>query len=128
MPGVDGIPEHHRKLITLSRQGLTVGEIAERVGLSRDQVVSLRGRYGVSKYRRRNFTPEEKQRMADMLDDGASLGEVSRTIGRPRQSISRVFPGRGWTPLQGVEFQRMMLDPGLSFGSADNPVGGRRTR
>lgn len=37
-------------------------------------------------------------RSRELLDDGASFGEISRTLGVGRDTLRRWFPGRGWTP------------------------------
>jgi len=38
----------------------------------------------------------ERQRATELLDDGASYGEVARTLDRSVTVIMKTFPNRGW--------------------------------
>lgn len=40
-----------------------------------------------------------------LLDGGASYGEVSRTLDVSRTTLTRKFPGMGWTSEQGGEYK-----------------------
>lgn len=52
---------------------------------------------------RYKLTEDEERRAAQLLDDGASMRETARTIGRSASVICRHFPGRGWTIAQVAE-------------------------
>lgn len=56
----------------------------------------------------RRYPPETWERAEQMLDDGCSASEVSRTLGPKVSSILARFPGRGWTPQQSNEHRRAL--------------------
>jgi IS30 family transposase len=43
------------------------------------------------------FTPEEDAKIQEMLEDGVSLREIERTLGRSQGVISHRYTGQGWT-------------------------------
>ena len=43
-----------------------------------------------------------------MLRDGASVREVARTLGVHHKTVSRWFPGAGWSKREGGEFRAWM--------------------
>lgn len=91
------IAERRQQIITLSRQGVPVREICDRVGVGHFTVVAVRRAVGISKPRAPRMTGDEIERARALLDDGCSLAEAARTIGRSHQQMSRLFPGRGWS-------------------------------
>lgn len=85
-------------------------EIAELVGVSTRTVVRARGRVGIRKphHGANRMTADELHRAALMLDDGASYGEVARTLGRSVDTIAKHLPGRSiWKPGSGREILDM---------------------
>lgn len=100
----EGIARRRAQIIELSRKGLTVGEICERVGVGHYTVVAVRKDAGISKPRAPRLTEEELARAEALLADGASYCEVGRTLGRSRQHIARLFPGVGWSMEERDEF------------------------
>ncbi|QWY79698.1 hypothetical protein PP637_gp70 [Arthrobacter phage Persistence] len=85
--------------LRLHKQGLSAAQLAERFGITQRHVTRLRSELGVSK-----TEPHHSRRMdeaalataAALLDEGASLKEVGRTVGFDEVTIARHFPGRGW--------------------------------
>ncbi|AYN55849.1 helix-turn-helix DNA-binding domain protein [Arthrobacter phage Auxilium] len=83
----------------LHHQGLTAAQLAERFGISQRHVTRLRSELGVAQhvpYAARRMDAEALARAAELLDEGAALKEVGRTVGFDEVTIARHFPGRGW--------------------------------
>ncbi|WQY91189.1 helix-turn-helix DNA binding domain protein [Mycobacterium phage Benzema] len=53
------------------------------------------------------MTKEQLARAEELLNEGCSYLEVSRTIGIAEFSIRLKFPGRGWTQEQKAEHKRL---------------------
>lgn len=53
-------------------------------------------------------TADELATAERMLDDGASVREVERTLGRTRNSLKRYLAGRGWTRSEAGKHSAMM--------------------
>ena len=52
-------------------------------------------------------TPERLQQAANLLRDGASQREVTRTTGIARETLRKHFPGYGWTFVEGGKFRAL---------------------
>lgn len=52
---------------------------------------------------------EALRRAAEMLDDGASQREVSRTLRVSQRWVTKHFRGRGWTFRLAGEFRAMQM-------------------
>ncbi|OBJ10742.1 helix-turn-helix domain-containing protein, partial [Mycobacterium sp. 1465703.0] len=90
-----------KRIAELTAQELSASTIAKLVGVSTRTVVRARGRAGVAKpfSGANRMTADEQRRAAALLDDGASYGEVARTLGRSPDTIMKHFPGRSvWRP------------------------------
>ena len=97
-------PEATERVAELTRQGLSAPVIAEMLGVSTRTVQRARQRAGVSQPASNPFSDDEKRRAQAMLDDGASMGEVARTLGRSRTPLLRCFGEYPrWTPAQIAE-------------------------
>lgn len=94
------ITARHQRIAMRLRAGVDPKLIAHDEGVSVRTV--QRARDGAKLHR--NFTADEIARIESMLEDGASLAEVARTVGRHVQLISRKWRGRGWTREQVSEF------------------------
>lgn len=57
----------------------------------------------------RTLTDDEIRTANMLLDDGASFGEVARTLNRNKSVICRHFPGRGWTRAQTDELSSIRM-------------------
>lgn len=101
------IAERDDRIARLTVAGYTAPQIAAIVGVTERTVQRVRGRRGVAKpFCGNPLTADEIRRAADMLDDGASYGEVSRTLGRCRDVIRRRLPCRSiWKPGSGAEIR-----------------------
>lgn len=88
-------------VVALTREGCSARQIAEQLGCTSRSVVRIRQLNGiVVRPHAAKFSDDEKRRAAAMLDDGCSIYEVARTLGRDKSTIRAHFPGRGWTPSQ----------------------------
>lgn len=98
------------RITELTRAGMSARRIAELVGVTPRTVARVRARAGIAKpYTGANpMTDDEIRRAAFLLDDGASYGEVERTLGRSNVTIRKHLPGRSiWRPGGGQEIQMM---------------------
>lgn len=95
-------PDRDARIATLTRQGMSAAQIAVRVGVTKRTVCRARRRTGTSLGEAQvPMSPEETRRVESLLDDGCSLAEALRTIGRAGTgSIRRRFAGRAWTKQQ----------------------------
>lgn len=55
----------------------------------------------------RDKLPERLARAKELLLDGASVKEASRTTGLDRSTIQKYFPGMGWTSKQAGDFRAL---------------------
>ena len=93
-----GYPVDTEELERLHGQGLSATQIAEQVGCTTRTVFRWRSLSGVARERAPIVaSPETLQRARELFDDGASQQEVHRTTGIGQHTLSRHFPGRGWS-------------------------------
>jgi hypothetical protein len=88
----------------LNAEGWTRPQLAAHFGIAERSVTRLRAKLGISGRVGDALAPETLTRIEDMLDDGVSQHEISRTLGVNRETIRAHFPGRGWTRSQGKTF------------------------
>jgi hypothetical protein len=79
----------------LNAEGWTIPQLAEHFNIAPRSVTRLRTKLGVHG-RRLDLTPDRLATIADMLAEGMSQHEVSRTTGVNRETIRAHFPGSGW--------------------------------
>jgi hypothetical protein len=96
------------RIRALTRAGYSTREIAAAVGVHERTVSRARVRTGVAQPANRPFTADDMRTAGSLLDDGASLSEVARTIGRDPITIRKYFPGCGWQRGSGIEYRRMI--------------------
>lgn len=102
LPGANqhiGAPDRHARIVELSKQGLTVQTIADKLRLTSGTVQKVRSAHGLSRPAFK-ATEEEKLRAKTMLHDGASYHEVARTLGRASSTIAYWHPGFQFTGAQ----------------------------
>lgn len=87
----------------LTTEGLTERQIAQELDCNEDTVTRARRELGISPGIR--MTPERRQRIQNMLDDGWSWKEIERTEGANWDTMTRHFPGTAWTNKQRDEHQ-----------------------
>jgi len=94
--------------LTLQRTGATAAVIAERLGVTPRTVVRLRSRHGVAQPYARHapVNDEWKARVKDLLDDGASISDVCRTLDTTHDTVKRYFPDAGWTKTMASHYAR----------------------
>jgi DNA-binding CsgD family transcriptional regulator len=103
----DPLQDRRNMVAQLTRKGMTARDIAKHLGVTprtiqRDRAAGRTARIGP-----KPFTPEEHQRALDMLADGASLGEVARTLGRSYDHTCQRYRGMGWTMQQTGQYNSM---------------------
>lgn len=81
------------RIVELSVRGLRPDEIAGAVGVTARTVARARRRRGVSAPPAPRLTVDELELARGLLADGASYGEVARTLGRSHFAIAKNFPG-----------------------------------
>ena len=98
------VTERRRAIAAMTRQGRTAHEISTALGITKRSVERARHEMGITRPRPNPITPDEIERVAQLLQDGASLKEAAETIGRRRESMRRHFPNQSWTRQQVVEW------------------------
>lgn len=96
----------HPEILELVKEGLPAREIAQRVGVSPRTVSRVRNDAGLG-VPRRLATENDKLRAKQLLEEGASYAEVSRTVGFGQKEVKRWFPGYTWTQQQRQEAAKM---------------------
>lgn len=104
----EAVAHRHLEVERLSRSGCSIAEICNATGLSRTSVVRIKNQRGLSKPQRRQLTTDEIERAKALLDDGASIAEVVRTLGCGRSQIDDRFPGRAWPLSRTLEHQKSL--------------------
>lgn len=90
-------PEVEQRILELNRAGWSDERIAVQLGICSRTVLRARHRNGI-RFEPKVLTAEELRRAEQMLDDGASYGELARTLGFTPAAFQRRFPGRSqWT-------------------------------
>lgn len=90
--------QHRRNtIVELTKQGYSATEIASQLGITKRSVVRNRRAAGISRPGANLITETELAAARQLLEDGASYGEVGRTLGRSQSSIAAHLPGYGWT-------------------------------
>lgn len=103
--------EYRRDAVArLTQAGCSATEIAVRLGVTRRTVQRHREITGASRDRDLYppMTASELAIARALLEDGASYGEVARTLHRGACTIGRHFPGYGWSVGSGGEYRRAM--------------------
>lgn len=96
-----------RQVRILTGERKSLSEISAILGISARQV----SRYRTRLYGPRPVEPypaEMRQKVKNLLEDGASYNEVARTFHLADDTVRRWFPGYGWTQEQAAEFRAMI--------------------
>lgn len=89
----------------LTVKGWSIRAIAEELAIPVRRVQRARVRTGVA--RPPNGVPmteEDKARARELLEEGAPLAEVARTLGRSHSTMQRHFPEYTWPPEQVTQY------------------------
>lgn len=104
-PSIELTAERRETVARMTRRGYTAPQIADHLGICTRVVQRMRTATGVRGPQANPMTPHELEMARMLLEDGASYGEVSRTLGRAHCTIKKHFPDMGWKPGQGVELR-----------------------
>lgn len=97
--------KHDReKVARMFRNGATDDKIAEALDVTPNAIAKLRGRMGLTVRSNERIPQEKLDRAEQLLDEGAPIREVARSVGISYRSVQRYFPGRGWTQEQVNEY------------------------
>ena len=88
--------DRDRRVVVMTEQGASAGEISLALGITKRTVQRIRVRMGVGQPPARPVTEEEFAAAEVMLKDGASICEVARTLGRDDGAFIRRFPQYKW--------------------------------
>lgn len=100
--------ERRNMVAELTWEGWTLVEIAARLGVTTRTVGRDREKTKISRPAAKRWTEEEQRRAQELIDDGYSLMEVARTLGRHVNTIAdHGFKGQGWTPEQVGQFNAL---------------------
>lgn len=81
------------------QEGLSAAQLADIFHISTRHVARLRRELGVAQpapHSARRMDAEWKAKAGALLDEGAPIKEVARTLGCDEYTVHRHFPGRGW--------------------------------
>lgn len=92
------------RIVLMTNAGWSAQRIAEALRCNVRTVTRIRVRAGIAKPPSRPLTDDELAIAERLFDDGCSISEVERTLGRAQGSLNRRFKGRGWTHQQVSEF------------------------
>lgn len=97
--------ERIRRVGELTRQGMSLAQIADILKITTRTVIRDRDKAGVKSPPPQHLADEEIATVERLLDDGASLTEAARSIGRRENALhnNKRFRGRGWTKEQVAE-------------------------
>jgi Bacterial regulatory proteins, luxR family len=103
----DEVAERLKQVPALVALGLTNTQIGYRLDVTERTVSRYRDRLGLGAPPNA-MSPEEVEAVERMLDEGCSLSEAARTIGRDARNIARRFRGRSqWNPSMAQHFRWM---------------------
>jgi len=109
-----------------TEQGETLQQIADALGCSVRGVANVRAELGITGTERLRITPERITRIQQMLDDGWSFAEITRTDGASYDTLKRHFPDRQWTLEQRLEYlSTLRRGHGYNWGSQRHEKSGR---
>ncbi|QZE10406.1 helix-turn-helix DNA binding domain protein [Mycobacterium phage ScoobyDoobyDoo] len=86
----------------LALEGHSTPRIAEMLGIDKRTVNYWRKKRGVV-HKRVYATPEQIEKIHELLAEGLSLAETARTLGLNVGTVRNVHKGQGWTMEQSIE-------------------------
>lgn len=93
------------RIIEYTRKGFSASLIADIEKVTPRSVFRIRHQTGMSQGGPpKPLTEDELATAASMLDDGCSIAEVARTLGRHYPTLAKYFPGRGWSKEDAARF------------------------
>lgn len=98
----------YERVAELTRLHWSAPKIAEEVGCSPRSVVRIRARLGITQpvpeTAGKPISPERMEQARKLAEDGASVGEIRRTVGMHKATITKYFPEARQDP---GEWQRL---------------------
>lgn len=92
--------ERRAQVAAMTRLGMTAAQIADALKVAERTVERDRAAAGLSRPPAPRLNVDELARARALIDDGCSHSEAARTLGVHQTTVSRYFPGRGWTYTQ----------------------------
>lgn len=101
---------NYNRVAELTKLNWSAPKIAAELGCSARQVTRIRGHLRIAQERRPNsgipVSPERLEQAQKLADDGASAGEIVRTMRMSRVTVNKYFPearqnGDDWRHLWG---------------------------
>lgn len=77
----------------MTRQNFSIRQISEELGITRRSVERHRAALGITNPPAVPYGAEEHARILEMLEDGVSIPEIGRTVGRSRHSLWKRYKG-----------------------------------
>jgi hypothetical protein len=102
----EAVNERMQAVVQMFQDGCSAPYIAQQLGMSERSVWYLKRKAGLTKPSPK-ITDEQVTQMGQMLDDGMSYTEISRTMGIDWAAIRRRFPGRQFTQAQAAEARNL---------------------
>jgi hypothetical protein len=100
--------ERDHAIVAMTHAGYSAPAIAAKFGITTRTVQRVRRRAGISHGPATPFTADEIRIAESLLNDGASYGEVARTLGRHPASVGHRFPNRSaWKCSSGGQVGQM---------------------
>ncbi len=89
------------QIAKLTREGKTAREISELLGCTKRTISRVRNATGtaqpIPEFAGQPITAERLEQIRLMVEDGAPVAEIERTLGTSHKTITRYFPGSSWS-------------------------------
>lgn len=106
------IAERDERVKELSAKSWSLRQISDELGVSTREVSRARVRLGIQQELPPPLTASEIAQAEALIDEGASLSEVARTVGRTATTWARQFPGSAWSRQQSGAWARFVTKNG----------------
>ena len=119
-PRLEVMEMRQEKTRFYTKQGWSLAEIAEEIGVSTRTVRRYRNEMGISETPAPPITYLQEGIMKVLAEDGASVKEIARSAGVSKGAVLRRFPDAAWTHAEVVEYAylvtRYPLDKPSKYG------------
>jgi uncharacterized protein YerC len=93
------------EFLRLNSEGWSITRLAAHFGVNEATISRLRRQHGAGMDARRMMTPERREVIQEMLNDGWPYREIRRTEGVAMDTLRKHFPGQAWTQEQANQFR-----------------------